>query len=202
MLDWNVHVKFLSTLPCMSFQDNEVFFVTKQPRSWIWVFLCQRMTCIGIHIWTGAYMLNLVLEIISLLLVSRRQRSWILLLSEIPEQENMQNFQKWVYYRCGMFWSALCVTSSCVQESLQVCKQGVRPINMSCIFALQKCQRTNVAGGTAKHKCTLRHHLRFVRVSSCHCYDILLLQYFSASLLSSAELQCAAIVIPHRQIHC
>lgn len=30
----------------------------------------------------------------SLLLVSRRQRSWMWLLSEIQEQENMQNFPK------------------------------------------------------------------------------------------------------------
>lgn len=30
----------------------------------------------------------------SSVLVSRRQRSWMLLLSEIPEQENMPNFQK------------------------------------------------------------------------------------------------------------
>lgn len=34
----------------------------------------------------------------SLLLVSRRQRSWMLLLSEIPEQENMPNFPKWAHY--------------------------------------------------------------------------------------------------------
>lgn len=31
-------------------------------------------------------------------LVSRRQRSWMLPLSEIPELENMQNFPKWVHY--------------------------------------------------------------------------------------------------------
>ncbi len=31
-----------------------------------------------------------------LVLVSRRQRSWMLLLSEIPEQGNMQNFPRWV----------------------------------------------------------------------------------------------------------
>lgn len=30
-------------------------------------------------------------------LVSRRQHSWTLLQSEIPEPENMQNFPKWVY---------------------------------------------------------------------------------------------------------
>lgn len=57
--------------------------------------LCQRMTCMWIHIWTGAYMSNWD---DALLLVSRRQRSWMLLLSEIPEQENMQNFPKWVQY--------------------------------------------------------------------------------------------------------
>lgn len=66
--------------------------------------LCQKMTCIWIHIWTGAYMLNWD---DSLLLVSRRQRSWMLLLSEIPEQGNMQNFPKWVQYHYLMYEPAL-----------------------------------------------------------------------------------------------
>lgn len=48
----------------------------------------------------------------SVLLVSRRQRSWMLLLSEIPEQENMQNFPKWVQYHYLMFQSALSLSQS------------------------------------------------------------------------------------------
>lgn len=48
----------------------------------------------------------------SVLLVSRRQRSWMSLLSEIPEQENMQNFPKWVQCHYLMYHSALSLSQS------------------------------------------------------------------------------------------
>lgn len=57
----------------------------------------------------------------SSVLVSRRQRSWMLLLSEIPEQENMPNFQKWVYHRDSLSssLSSLPATSAGMQISCQ-----------------------------------------------------------------------------------
>lgn len=72
----------------------------------------------------------------TVILVFRRQHSWMLLQSEIREQENMQNFPKWVWHYhfiilfnileglCNLVkWRLILV-----QESLHVCKYEVEPL--------------------------------------------------------------------------
>lgn len=158
--------------------------------------LCQRMTCIWIHIWTGAYMLKLSIGDDPLLLVSRRQRSWMLLLSEIPEQENMQNFPKWVHYHYLMYQPALFIKSrwcACyvrISAGMQIrCQALSLPISMRFIFALQKWQWTHAPRLLSKR--TLRHDLRFLWGSLFVCLFELksdsCSSFFSASSLPSAE---------------
>lgn len=169
--------------------------------------LCQRMTCIWIHIWTGAYMLNLSIGDDPLLLVSRRQRSWMLLLSEIPEQENMQNFPKWVHYHYLMYQPALFIKSrwcACyvrISAGMQIrCQALSLPISMRFIFALQKWQWTHAPRLLSKR--TLRHDLRFLWGSLFVCLfelksDSCSSFFFRFLAAVRRELQYAAIVIPH-----